>query len=484
MADLNVVIPYKSKPLKALFTSTCVLFPIWAIIAPAILGFLIGRAITYPGSIPTQLVVGGCVTLVSYILSCIALSAVSEDNRIHISKDGISFPPAFLPKLNFRRNRNWNELQAAKLIEDSENKNSKTLLLSFESGGHLNLGMNNIKAADLEQLLLGVELWGGNCSRSPELIEYQRTMQNETRGVGEKSYTQMWEDELSRRFAPTTFVPLEPGHALQKGRVEVVRQLAFGGLSAIYLAHIQKTDLVVLKEAVVHAKADPDVKRQAEQHLEREAKILSGLRHPHIAQVLDHFVEEERHYLVLEYVSGQDLRQYIKQNGAQDVSKVVQWAIEATSILAFLHGNSPPIIHRDLTPDNLVVRNDGSLVLIDFGAANQFVGNATGTVVGKQAYISPEQLRGKTVPESDLYSLGGTIYFLLTGRDPMPLSVSRPATLNPLVPQALDDLVAHLSAFEPEDRCKSALDVLADLQEISKALPTEAVVATLDGDSQ
>ncbi len=65
-----------------------------------------------------------------------------------------------------------------------------------------------------------------------------------------------------------------------------------------------------------------------------------------------------------------------------------------------------PIVHRDLTPDNLVVRNDGALVLIDFGAANQFVGSATGTVVGKQACIAPEQLRGKTVPESDLYSLG------------------------------------------------------------------------------
>lgn len=483
MADLNVIIPYKSKPLKVLFTTTCVLFPFWAIVAPAILGFLIGRAIAFPGYIPTQLVVGGCVTLVTYILSCIALSAVSEDNRIHISKDGISFPPAFMPKLNFRRNRSWAELKSANLTDRNDKQKNKTLLLSFDGGEHLNLGMNNIKAADVEQLLLGVELWGGNCSRSTELIEYQRSMQNETRGVGEKSYTQMWEDELSRRFAPTTFVPLEPGHNLQKGRVEVVRQLAFGGLSAIYLAHIQKTDLVVLKEAVVHAKADPDVKRQAEQHLEREAKILSGLKHPHIAQVLDHFVEDDRHYLVLEYISGQDLRQFVKQNGAQGVSKVVQWASEAASILAFLHGNSPPIIHRDLTPDNLVVRNDGSLVLIDFGAANQFVGSATGTVVGKQAYISPEQLRGKTVPESDLYSLGGTIYFLLTGRDPMPLSVSRPATLNPDVPKRLDDLVANLSAFEPEDRNKTAIEVLAELREIAKELPASPTTTVAAGET-
>jgi serine/threonine-protein kinase len=254
--------------------------------------------------------------------------------------------------------------------------------------------------------------------------------------------------------------------------------LAFGGLSAIYLAHLNKTDLVVLKEAVVHAKADPAAKHQAEQHLEREAKMLSTLKHPNIARVLDHFVEDERHYLILEYISGQDLRQYVKQNEGQEVETVVDWAIDAATILAFLHANDPPVIHRDLTPDNLVVRNDGALILIDFGAANQFVGSATGTVVGKQAYIAPEQLRGKTVTQSDLYSLGGTIYYLLTGRDPMPLSISRPKTLRHDTPEALDELVAKLSAFEPEERVQAAAEVVDQLKIIKASLTGRDVVAT------
>jgi len=479
VAELNVVIPYRSMPLKVVFSSMCALFPLWAVIAPAILGFLIGRAIWYPGVLPTQLVVTGCLTLLTAMLTCMALSAVSENNKIFISKDGMSFPPAFLPNLKFKRNRNWNELKAASLVTEADSHGS-TLLLGFEGGEHLNLSLKNIKDADVEQLLLGVELWAKNCNRSPELIEYQRNVQNQSRGIGQKSYTQMWEDELSRRFAPTTFVPLEPGQKLQSGRIEIVRQLAFGGLSAIYLAHINKTDLVVLKEAVVHAKADPEARQQAEQHLEREAKILSTLVHPNIARVLDHFVEDDRHYLILEYVSGQDLRQFVKQNGEQSLITIIDWATEAATILAFLHGNTPPIIHRDLTPDNLVVRNDSALVLIDFGAANQFVGSATGTVVGKQAYIAPEQLRGKAVPESDLYALGGTIFYLLTGRDPMPLSISHPKILRHDTPDSLDALVAKLSAFEPEDRVNTAGAVIDELVSIKETLSAGGVVAMGD----
>ncbi len=477
MAELNVVIPYRSMPLKVVFSSMCALFPLWAVIVPAILGFLIGRAFAFPGTIPPAMVIFGCTSLLTAMLSCMALSAISEDNRIHISKDGLCFPPSFLPKLKFKRNRNWSELQQANLVKDS-GPYGGTLLLGFDGGESLQLSLRNIKESDVEQLLLGVELWGANCSRSPELIEYQRNMQNESRGIGQKSYTQMWEDELSRRFAPTTFVPLEPGKILQDGRIEIVRQLAFGGLSAIYLARINKTDTVVLKEAVVHAKADPEAKKQAEQHLEREAKILATLTHPNIARVLDHFVEDERHYLVLEYITGQDLRQYVKQNPDQEVAQVVDWAIDAATILTFLHGNEPPIIHRDLTPDNLVVRNDGALILIDFGAANQFVGSATGTVVGKQAYIAPEQLRGKTVPQSDLYSLGGTIYYLLTGRDPMPLSISNPKTLRRDTPDSLDDLVAKLSAFEPEERIQTAAEVVEMLSEIKKSISGGALTTT------
>src|SRR5262249_22800632 len=163
---------------------------------------------------------------------------------------------------------------------------------------------------------------------------------------------------------------------------------------------------------------------KAHELFNREAQLLSKLNHPQIVKVLDHFVENGRSYQLLEYLNGQDLRQHVRQNGVRREDEVLAWGIQMAEILKYLHEQDPPIVHRDVTPDNFVLRQDGSIVLIDFGAANEFVGNATGTLVGKQAFISPEQFRGKSVTASDIYALGGTLHFLLTGEDPEALSTS------------------------------------------------------------
>ncbi len=191
--------------------------------------------------------------------------------------------------------------------------------------------------------------------------------------------------------------------------------------------------------------------------------------------MLDVFAEDSRHYILLEYVHGQDLRQLVKQHGPQNQDKVLAWAIDLARILVYLHGQKYPIIHRDLTPDNIVLRNDGTIVLIDFGAANEFIGTATGTLIGKQAYIAPEQLRGKALPQSDFYALAGTLYFLLTGKDPVPLSVSKPSKQNIEIDQRFDDLVAKLSAFEVEDRLQKAQEILEALTQIKEetSVPAE-----------
>ena len=294
---------------------------------------------------------------------------------------------------------------------------------------------------------MAIELWAKNCDRDAALIAYQHTLQNETKGITGHSYTQMWEEELGRRFHATSFVPLEPEHVLRGGSLKIVRQLAFGGFSAIYLTQRDGNELVVLKEAVVPPSSNEEAKKAAQEYLAKEAHILAGLSHPQIARVLDVFVEDDRHYLLLEYVHGQDLRQLVKQHGPQDEAKVMAWARDLTDILIYLHGQKHPVIHRDLTPDNIVLRNDGTIVLIDFGAANEFIGTATGTLIGKQAYIAPEQLRGKAIPQSDFYALAGTLYFLLTGKDPVPLSISRPSKAGITIDSRFDEMVAKLSAF-------------------------------------
>lgn len=224
--------------------------------------------------------------------------------------------------------------------------------------------------------------------------------------------------------------------------------------------------MVVIKEAVVPANADEHTHKKAAELFEREARFLIKLDHPHIAKVFDHFTENNRSYMVLEYIRGLDLRQLVKQNGPQPEPLVLRWAKQIAEILTYLHSQDPPIIHRDLTPDNLVRREDDTITLIDFGAANEFVGNATGTMVGKQAYIAPEQLRGKANLSSDIYALGGTMYFLLTGKDPEALMSSHPKSVAPEISDELDKIIASCTELEAADRPQSAESLAQTIGEI------------------
>lgn len=491
MAELQLKILYKTAWSRVLFWTMTCLFPLWAIVVPSALGMLISRIIQRPETVPLHFAVLMSVSMVAFTVLSVILTALAEDNCIYVSKDGISFPPFMLPRLKFRRNRMWNELLAASVSDTTRDttsgKQAGHLMLSFPESVHLPLDMALVKGKDLEQLFLALELWGSNCKRSPELVDYQRIIQNQSSGTDSNpsGYTKMWEDELRRRFTSTAFMPLDPEHVLQKGRLKIIRQLAFGGLSAIYLAQENGLDTVVVKEAVVPPGADENARNQAEQMLDREAQMLAKLNHSNIARVMDHFVEDGRHYLILEYINGPDLRQYVKENGVLSQAQTVEWAVKLAEIIAYLHGQDPPLIHRDLTPDNVVLSRE-DIFLIDFGAANQFVGAATGTVVGKQAYIPPEQLRGKSVLQSDLYALGGTIYYLLTGKDPLPLAEASPKELRNDIDEQLDQLVRKCTAYELEDRFQSAEEVAAALKEWLAKYKTielaEAVAVPVSGE--
>ncbi len=465
MAELQLKIRYRTLPGRVGLSLMTILFPVWAVVLPGMLGYFIGCTLQNPASVTAMAILTTWAGLMSAIVMCIVLTAIAEDNRIHASKEGITFPLFMLPRLRFKRNLDWSELKHVHVVGGS----SRQLLLSLQSGVSLPLATSAVSKTDLEQLLMAIELWSPQCQRSPDLIGFQRDVQNEGRNTGTLGHTQMWEEELSRRFSATTFMPLEPEQKLKNGKLKIVRQLAFGGLSAIYLAQEENRDLVVLKESVVPPGADPQVRKQAEEHLAREASLLSKLQHKNIARVFDHFVEDDRHYIMLEYIRGQDLRQYIKQNGPVSEAQAIEWGIVIADILAFLHDQDPPIVHRDLTPDNLVLTNEGEIVLIDFGAANQFVGSATGTIVGKQSYIPAEQLRGKAVPQSDIYALAGTIQFLLTGRDPIPLAPSKVRDQNPEISERLETLIEQCTAFEPEERIQTAAEVSSGLQQAKSA---------------
>ena len=474
MAELELSIKYKTLPAKVGFAVMTALMPVWAIIVPFCLGLFLTMVITNQHNIQALAVPIAILLIVLSTIPVVAilLAAICEDDRLIVSREGLSFPLFMMPKLRFRRERMWSDLITAQIQMDTskplsnENTARGWLSLFFRSGGHITLDVSKVAKTELEQFLLAVEVWGSNCKRTGELVDFQNALQNQSRGIEQFSYTQMWEEELSRRFSATSFVPLEPERKLQNGRIKIVRQLAFGGLSAIYLAQESEKEMVVVKEAVVPSNADEQARAKAAELFEREAHLLVKLDHPHIAKVYDHFAEEGRNYMILEYIRGQDLRQLIKQNGPQSEQIVLHWMKQIASILNYLHTQNPPIIHRDLTPDNLVRKEDDTITLIDFGAANEFVGTATGTLVGKQAYIAPEQLRGKANLESDIYAFGGTMYFLLTGKDPEALMSSHPKLLVPEISDDLDALVALCTEMEACDRPKSTADLVQIIGEM------------------
>src|SRR5208282_5715590 len=139
-------------------------------------------------------------------------------------------------------------------------------------------------------------------------------------------------------------------------------------------------------------------------------------------------------------------------------------------IMKHLHELDPPIIHRDLTPDNLVMRDDGNIVLIDFGAANEFISKGTGTFVGKQSFIAPEQFRGKAVLQSDIYAFGCTLFYLLTGQEPEALDCSSPRRLDDKISLELDEAVQCCTQLEADDRYQSAAQLLPVLRKIAASL--------------
>ncbi len=364
----------------------------------------------------------------------------------------------------------WRKVDRIEVTEyGAERQSDESIVLSLSERGSLRLKLSSLSTEDLDKLVSACELWAEGTAKDPSFRRLVDKVTHKRRDADDSSFTALWMEEAQRRLSTTPFSPLEPGKELQDGRVKVVQPLTAGGWSAIYLCQWQERTPAILKEAVVPPAAKEDLKQKAYEHFAREAVLLSGVDHPQIAKVLDYFIESNRQYMVLQRISGANLRSYIRDKGAASEKQVLKWTRGLVDIISYLHALEPPIVHRDLTPENLILDMKGSLVLIDFGSANEFVGTVTGTLVGKPSYISPEQFSGHAKPQSDLYSLGAVVYFMITGRDPEPLAVATPRAGNPQVSEPLDQLVQDLTQLDLQKRLKTITDVASRLSEIEQA---------------
>lgn len=274
-------------------------------------------------------------------------------------------------------------------------------------------------------------------------------------------------------------LPTPPGTVLH-GRYRIDKQLAVGGFGAVYLATDTKNGNkhVAVKDMIC---ADPTEFGIRLNFFRREAEILRALESvPIVPRVFDFIQQGQTAHLILEFIRGKDLLAIMEANNDKPypLAKVISWGKSICDVLSHMHSQSPPLIHRDLKPDNIMLLDDGSSIkMIDFGTARDLgrthkTRYASKTRVYTEGYAPPEQIVGRPEPRSDLFALAGTLYHLATGNSPegfhtaqeLKGQLAAPNCTIPAEHRWFFELVRINLAEDPNDRYFTAREIKADLE--------------------
>jgi len=274
-------------------------------------------------------------------------------------------------------------------------------------------------------------------------------------------------------------MPLEKGYLLNQ-RYRIKDILGQGGMGAVYRAIDENLDVTVaIKE---NAFFSEDYARQ----FQREAKVLASLRHPNLPRVFDYFViDQQGQYLVMDYIEGDDLRQWMNKEGVIPEIDAIQIGIEICDALIYLHSRTPPITHRDIKPGNIKITPEGGVILVDFGLVKINYDKELTTTAARAmtpGYSPPEQY-GDTPTDhrSDIFSLGATLYAALAGylpEDSLARTTGK-ADLTPLrtynadVSEALEKDIEKALALRYQDRWQSAIAFKEALLDVKELIPKE-----------
>jgi serine/threonine-protein kinase len=336
-------------------------------------------------------------------------------------------------------------------LPDSASKDEGQAAAAYAGGGAEQAG--DVSSSDLPEERISSTSLGGSSTGDVPVSRTSSTSNKGTTGGHQPAIKQ-----------------LDPGTLLNT-RYEIVRRIGGGGMGAVYLAKDRNLgDAPRAVKEMVEAHLDPTQHEKAIGDFKRESLLLTSLEHPSIPTIYDYFYDEKagRFYLVMKYISGGDLASRLRSAaaGRLDERTVADWGMQVADVLEYLHSRPKPIIYRDLKPANLMIDgNTSRIMLIDFGIARWVKQEEKGvTAVGTMGYAPPELFGGRVEPRSDIYSLGATMFHLLTGSDPQdnPLLIfdftknPRPRQITPSLSSEMEMILMRAVEYKPEDRFRSA----------------------------
>ena len=266
---------------------------------------------------------------------------------------------------------------------------------------------------------------------------------------------------------------LRTGMFLQN-RYEIIEVIGSGGMSDVYKAKCHKLNRLV---AIKVLKEEFSMDANFVSKFKMEAQAAAGLSHPNIVNIYDVVDEGTLHYIVMELIEGVTLKRYIVKKGHLEVKETIGISIQVAQGLAAAHEQK--LVHRDIKPQNIIISKDGKVKVADFGIARAVSAQTQGAMaIGSVHYISPEQARGRlSDARSDLYSLGITMYEMVTGRVPfegdntvtvalahLEEPITRPSIYNPDLPSSLENIILKCTEKRPERRYSSAAELIGDLR--------------------
>src|SRR5450432_39353 len=277
-----------------------------------------------------------------------------------------------------------------------------------------------------------------------------------------------------------------PEQTLLNSRYQLETRIGQGGMGAVYKAiDTRFNNRTIAVKEMSRAGLQPGRVQEAEESFEREAHLLADLLHPNLPRIYDHFSENERSYLVMDFIEGLTLEDYYeKADGSPlPLDQVLNWGEQICDVLNYLHTHQPPIIFRDLKPSNVMISESGHVYLIDFGIARIFKpGQSHDTVaLGSPGFAAPEQYgKAQSTPRSDIYSLGALLHCLLTGVDPseQPFFFRPASELNPIMPPELEMLLQQMLEMDADKRPSSAQDIVKVLRHVEQQRISGTLVTT------